>query len=247
MSPPNFLDEDVSSLPSDHPFHRFEYICPPGGERRVVLYFTSLRGIPKTYNSCMQLKLLLKAFGVAIDERDVALHSGFRKELQDLLGQPLPVPRLFIKGLYVGGAEDVSRLHEEGRLASLLPEFRLARQMSWNPEYCQGCGGLRFIPCLECNGSHKVRDENDQIAVYSYRFFSCRLCDGLSTASYEISQSEAISQRPLVPPEILAIDSSLFYEEQEVYVPLYRSFEYPPVHTMLLEEEDVTQSSCRGS
>ncbi|KAL2651463.1 hypothetical protein R1flu_019591 [Riccia fluitans] len=149
MSPPNFLEDDVSLSASDHRVHRFEYRCPPGGERRVVLYLTSLRGIRKTYDNCRQLKLLLKAFGVAIDERDVALHSGFRKELEDLLGQPLPVPRLFIKGLYVGGAEDVARLHEEGRLVSLLPEFRLARQMSWNPEYCQGCGGMRFYGSLE--------------------------------------------------------------------------------------------------
>ncbi|KAG6543183.1 hypothetical protein Mapa_015432 [Marchantia paleacea] len=163
MAPPVILEENVSLLPVD-PSQRFEYRCPPGGERRVVLYLTSLRGIRKTYDDCRQLKLLLKAFGVAIDERDVSMHSGFRQELVSLLGEQLSVPRLFIKGHYVGGAEEVARLHDEGRLASLLPEFRLARQMSWNPEHCQGCGGMRFVPCLECSGSRKVRDEEDQIA-----------------------------------------------------------------------------------
>lgn len=142
------------------PLLKFERKCPPGGEGRVVLYFTSLRGIRKTFEDCSHMKMIIKGFNVAIDERDVSIHAEFREELRELQGKMVPVPRLYIKGHYIGGAEEVSLLHEDGTLAKLLEG--LPHQTSW--EQCDGCGGVRFVPCSECSGSCKVITEDGEVA-----------------------------------------------------------------------------------
>ncbi|GAB2287529.1 hypothetical protein Dimus_021904 [Dionaea muscipula] len=67
-------------------------------------------------------------------------------------------PRLFIKGRYIGGAEEVLGLHERGKLMPLVEEVPLDR--SNGP--CQGCHGLRFVMCFNCRGSRKVFDEAEQ-------------------------------------------------------------------------------------
>lgn len=140
----------------EDPLEKFEKLCPPGGEKSVVLYTTSLRGIRKTFEDCNSLRAVLQSFGISIDERDVAMHQGFRNELREMMGnKPVPVPRLFIRGRYVGGAEEVLQLHEEEQLAPLL-EGAPKDHGSGRP--CDGCGGARFVPCLECNGSRKVVD-----------------------------------------------------------------------------------------
>nr|GEV58217.1 thioredoxin-like fold protein [Tanacetum cinerariifolium] len=59
---------------------------PPRVKEKLVLYFTSLRGIRKTYEDCFHVRHLLKATGVRVDERDVSMHSGFKEELKELLG-----------------------------------------------------------------------------------------------------------------------------------------------------------------
>ncbi|XP_024540381.1 uncharacterized protein LOC9634488 [Selaginella moellendorffii] len=155
------LDSEEDEDDAKDPLERFELRCPPGGENNVVLYCTSLRGIRKTYEECHGVQMILHSLGVYIDERDVSMHSDFRLELKELLDNIEPaaaccVPRLFIRGRYIGGAEEVRRLHEEGKLVKMLEGIRKEDPFS----VCDGCGGLRFIPCLECSGSCKlvVRD-----------------------------------------------------------------------------------------
>ncbi|KAJ7534187.1 hypothetical protein O6H91_13G084200 [Diphasiastrum complanatum] len=138
---------------------KFEIRCPPGGEERVVLYFTSLRGIRKTYEDYNNMRMTLQGFNIKIDERDVSMHSGFRKELKDLLEKPLPVPRLFIKGRYIGGVEELLQLNEDGLLAKLLDG--LPRETSGKT--CEGCGGVRFIPCPTCSGSCKIISDTNEV------------------------------------------------------------------------------------
>lgn len=137
---------------------RFELRCPPKGEDKIVLYFTSLRGVRKTYQDCCALRLILQGLGVDVDERDVWMHLKFREELADLLGERgLPIPRLFIKGRYIGGVEEVKQLHEDGLLVRLiedLPTFGKFRKS------CDGCADMRFIPCLTCSGSCKLLDDD---------------------------------------------------------------------------------------
>lgn len=150
------------------PLEKFEKRCPPGGEQRVVLYHTSLRGIRKTFDNCSRMKHILEALRFKVDERDVSMHADFRRELNDLLNssKPVPLPRLFIKGRYIGGPEEVSLLHEDGVLPKLLQT--LPTQTSC--EQCHGCGGFRFVPCSRCRGSCKLVD-GDNITI------RCPLCN----------------------------------------------------------------------
>lgn len=140
-----------------NPLDSFEEKCPPGGEKAVVLYTTTLRGIRKTYEDCNNVRSVLESFGVSIDERDVSMHLDFRNELKELMGKPVPVPRLFIRGRYIGGADEVLQLHEDGKLDGLLAGL----STDGAGKVCDGCGGMRFVPCLECSGSCKlVNDQN---------------------------------------------------------------------------------------
>ncbi|MCO5584817.1 hypothetical protein L7F22_038749 [Adiantum nelumboides] len=138
----------------------FELRCPPRGEEKVVLYFTSLRGIRKTYEDCCELRLILQGFGVHVDERDVWMHSKFRDELSELFeSKRVQVPRLFIKGRYIGAADEVKHLHEDGVLVSLIEDLPCLGMFR---KVCEGCADVRFIPCLTCSGSCRVLDAMDQ-------------------------------------------------------------------------------------
>lgn len=136
------------------PLADFEEICPPGGGDAVVFYTTSLGGVRRTYEDCHRVRQLMETHQVVFDERDVALDGGFRSELRELLGEAAAVPRVFVKGRYIGGAEEVVALNETGRLSRILNWARVERGVGRLG--CGGCGGARFVPCLECGGSCKV-------------------------------------------------------------------------------------------
>ncbi|KAF5937841.1 hypothetical protein HYC85_025347 [Camellia sinensis] len=130
----------------------FEEKCPPGGSELVILYTTSLRGIRKTFEDCCSIRFLLESFRVLYHERDVSMHLEFREELWRIAGGRVVPPRLFIKGRHIGGADEVVGLHEQGRLRNLL---RGIPPKPYNGP-CNGCGGLCFVVCFNCNGSCKV-------------------------------------------------------------------------------------------
>lgn len=151
------------------PLSDFPELCPPGGAHLVVLYTTSLGGVRRTFEGCNRVRAILENHRVVFDERDVSLHGPFLGELKDLVspgddgaGAPVPVPRLFVKGRYLGGAEEVVELNESGRLGRILSSARVERGLGWLG--CEGCGGARFVPCLECGGSCKliVGDEKER-------------------------------------------------------------------------------------
>ncbi|KAI4379195.1 hypothetical protein MLD38_005525 [Melastoma candidum] len=129
-----------------------------GGVDGVVLYFTSLRGIRKTYEDCCTVRMILKGFQVHVDERDVSMHSEFKKELECALGgKMLSLPRVFIRGKYVGGTEEVKEMNEAGDLAKILEGIPAGNCAS----ACTTCGDVRFLPCPNCDGSRKVFDEDE--------------------------------------------------------------------------------------
>ncbi|CAD5185425.1 unnamed protein product [Musa acuminata subsp. malaccensis] len=141
--------------------------CPPGNADGVVLYTTTLRGVRRTFEDCEQARRVLEGqaldFGVAVDERDVSLHGEFLREVRELVGEELAVPRLFIRGRYVGGVDEVVELSETGKLREMLRW--VARRVGdgsgkGGKKDCECCGGARFIPCMECNGSCKVVGED---------------------------------------------------------------------------------------
>ncbi|GMJ09493.1 hypothetical protein like AT5G06470 [Hibiscus trionum] len=147
-------DESVEVESEEHPCLKdFEERCPPGGEDSVVLYTTSLRGIRKTFEDCRSIRYLLNSFKILIHERDVSMDMEFREELWRLFGERVVPPKLFIKGRYIGGADEVIGLHEEGKLKKLLkgiPSINIP---------CRDCANMRFLVCPNCDGSRKIFDQ----------------------------------------------------------------------------------------
>lgn len=139
------------------PLLEFEQKCPPGGSDSVVLYTTGLRGIRKTFEDCQKIRSLLENLRILFFERDISMHSEFKEEMWRILGGKMVPPRLFIKGRYIGGAEEVLGLHEQGKLKPLIEGIPI----DGNEGPCEGCAGFRFIVCFNCNGSRKIMPEGD--------------------------------------------------------------------------------------
>ncbi|XP_019424789.1 PREDICTED: uncharacterized protein At3g28850-like isoform X2 [Lupinus angustifolius] len=139
---------------------KFEMNCPKGGENCVVIYTTTLRGIRKTFEDCNKVRAIVESFNVFVVERDVSMHSGFKEELRKLMGtKEVKVPVMFVKGKFIGGAEEVVKLEEEDKLGALFEGIPKALGE------CKWCGGVRFVMCMECDGSCKVLDEDKKKSV----------------------------------------------------------------------------------
>ncbi|KAK7399090.1 hypothetical protein VNO78_10265 [Psophocarpus tetragonolobus] len=131
--------------------------CPPGGSDRVVVYTTSLGGVRKTFDQCNQARDILERHRVVVDERDVSLHGEFLRELKELLGEEVvPLPRIFVKGRYLGGFQELLHLNDTARLPSIFNAFRVQRHTGIPTQPCGTCGGARFLPCFHCSGSRKL-------------------------------------------------------------------------------------------
>ncbi|KAE8727043.1 hypothetical protein F3Y22_tig00005929pilonHSYRG00093 [Hibiscus syriacus] len=140
-----------------------------GGNDIVVIYTTSLRGVRRTFEDCNKVRGILEVQRVVFEERDVSLHGEFLSELRELVGDEASVPRVFVKGRYLGGAEAVSELNETGKLGKILSIGRVDRGVGRLA--CGGCGGARFVPCVECGGSCKVA------AVSGEKWERCGKCN----------------------------------------------------------------------
>ncbi|KAF7816145.1 inactive receptor-like serine/threonine-protein kinase [Senna tora] len=141
-------------------------ITIPGAEQRVVVYFTSLRVVRSTFEDCKSVRSILQALRVTVDERDLSMDVGFMKELREILGdRKLTLPRVFIDGRYIGGAEEVRQLNETGELRKIVQGLPAA-----DLGVCDVCGGYRFILCEECNGSRKMYSEKAG-------FNTCTVCN----------------------------------------------------------------------
>ncbi|KAF5729794.1 hypothetical protein HS088_TW20G00158 [Tripterygium wilfordii] len=147
--------EKFANLDKERLVDRFERLCPPNGENRVVIYTTTLRGIRSTFEACNSVRAVLEGFGVVICERDVSMDKGFREELRMLMEgkerEAMVPPRVFVRGKYIGGAQEVVRVVEEGLMSEVLEGVprKLGRSV------CEGCGDARFLPCFSCSGSCK--------------------------------------------------------------------------------------------
>ncbi|XP_071737947.1 uncharacterized protein At5g39865-like [Rutidosis leptorrhynchoides] len=148
-------------------------ISIPGAEKRIVVYTTSLRVVRPTFEACHTVQSILRGFRVSIDERDLSMDSKFLDELHDVMIEngeakiektKISLPRVFIGGRYIGGAEEVRQLHESGELKKYVEGLPAVTNSG-----CQICADIRFILCNECNGSHKCYSEKTG-------FRSCTLC-----------------------------------------------------------------------
>ncbi|KAK1286635.1 Uncharacterized protein QJS10_CPB20g00244 [Acorus calamus] len=157
----------LRSLPSS-PRSLLLRLSASPADKRIVVYFTSLRVVRKTFEDCRTVRSILRGFRVSIDERDLSMDSGFLKELQSILGKSsaLSLPRVFVGGRYVGGAEEIRQMHESGELKRVVEGAAPAADGA-----CGGCGGVRFLLCRRCDGSHKCYSEKGR------GFRSCTACN----------------------------------------------------------------------
>ncbi|WOG93325.1 hypothetical protein DCAR_0312607 [Daucus carota subsp. sativus] len=135
-------------------------------KEKVVLYFTSLRGIRKTYEDCCNVRAILKGLKIKVDERDVSMHLGFKDELKELLGDGFGrggLPRVFVGSKYIGGAEELQKMNDEGKLEKFLGDCEKIDDQGGfgDGSVCEGCGDVRFMPCETCSGSCKIYYEAD--------------------------------------------------------------------------------------
>lgn len=153
LSEPPLKTRKVEQI--EDPIKEFEERCPPGGSDSIILYTTGLRGIRKTFEDCQKIRSLLQNLRFVFFERDISMHSEFKEEMWRILEGKMVPPRLFIKGRYIGGVEEVIGLHEQGKLKPLMEGIAIDR----NEGPCEGCVGMRFIVCFNCNGSRKIAVE----------------------------------------------------------------------------------------
>ncbi|XP_052165076.1 uncharacterized protein LOC127782043 [Oryza glaberrima] len=145
----------------------------------VVVYFTSLRGVRRTFEDGRAVRAILRGHRVRVDERDVSMHATFRAELRGLLGDgfagPPPLPRVFVgNGRHdLGGADEVRALHEAGELARALAAAGCEQHAADAAAgACAACGDMRFLPCETCYGSCKVF-AGDAVAGMFWRCPDC--------------------------------------------------------------------------
>ncbi|KAI5003378.1 hypothetical protein ZWY2020_030538 [Hordeum vulgare] len=157
-----------------------EVVAPPPTPRKaVVVYFTSIRGVRKTFADGAAVRAILCSYHVRVDERDVSMHAAFKDELGDLVGLAGHVlPRVFVFGdgeqqLDLGGADEVSALHESGELAHALAG---CETVAAHLPPCAGCGDLRFLPCGTCSGSGKLF-AGDEGGCLAAMFEECTHCN----------------------------------------------------------------------
>lgn len=138
----------------------------PDGDQRVVIYYTSLRVVRKTFEDCRAVRSILRGLRVPVDERDVSMDAQSLDELQGIIGcKNLSLPLVFIGGRYIGGADEIKQLHERGELKRLIQGLPMV-----DPRGCDSCGGLRFVVCDVCDGGHKVYMEKSG-------FSTCMACN----------------------------------------------------------------------
>lgn len=135
----------------------FDKVCPPvpNGDNKVVLYTTTLRGVRSTFEACNAVRSALQSLGFSFCERDISMDRGFRDEFRrqrSTSSLDWVPPRLFIKGRYVGGADEVLNIHDQGGLSDLLQGLPKLKP----GVLCDGCGGFSFLPCFRCHGSCKL-------------------------------------------------------------------------------------------
>lgn len=89
---------------------------------KVVLYVTTMGGIPKTFNDCNTIRAALRAYRVDFVEKDLFDRPDHLREVRELLAgtsYKLPVPVLCINGKPVGDAGNLLELRDQERLAAL--------------------------------------------------------------------------------------------------------------------------------
>lgn len=155
---PQLVNEKQQS--DDYSGNDSKKLLQNGKKEKLVLYFTSLRGVRKTYEDCCHVRVVLKNSGFRVDERDVSMHSGFKDELKELLGDRYGgggLPKVFVGRKYIGGVDEIRRFHDEFQLDKVFEGCEMMDDYGGGG--CEACGDIRFLPCETCSGSCKIYNE----------------------------------------------------------------------------------------
>ncbi|KAG5576711.1 hypothetical protein H5410_056845 [Solanum commersonii] len=156
------VSQDTKGLDDESESITTEYKLVHHEKDKLVIYFTSLRGVRKTYEDCCHIRVILKGLGVKVDERDISMHSGFKEELKELLGKEYArggLPRVFLGKKYTGGADEIRKMNEDGKLEKLVENCERQKDGGGSVienGVCEACGDIRFVPCETCSGSCKI-------------------------------------------------------------------------------------------
>ncbi|KAK9683457.1 hypothetical protein RND81_10G142300 [Saponaria officinalis] len=157
---------------------------PPDSENKVVLYYTSLRVVRRTYEDCMAVRSILRGYRVRMEERDLSMDAAYVEELEKVSGSKgekavKKLPRVYINGKYIGGVDEIKHLQETGVLVKMLREIMPCE----GGGVCLVCGGCKYVVCECCDGSHKVYIGKLE------GFRTCHLCNvnGLVKCSFCVS------------------------------------------------------------
>ncbi|XP_049396037.1 uncharacterized protein At3g28850-like [Solanum stenotomum] len=156
------VSQDTKGLDDESESATTEYKLVHHEKDKLVIYFTSLRGVRKTYEDCCHVRVILKGLGVKVDERDISMHSGFKEELKELLGKEYArggLPRVFLGKKYTGGADEIRKMNEDGKLEKLVENCERREDGGGSVienGVCEACGDIRFVPCETCSGSCKI-------------------------------------------------------------------------------------------
>ncbi|KAJ6895104.1 hypothetical protein NC651_021557 [Populus alba x Populus x berolinensis] len=66
------------------PLQEQPLITIPGADKRIVVYYTSLRVVRSTFEDCKTVQSILRGFRVLIDERDLSMDSSLLNELNQI-------------------------------------------------------------------------------------------------------------------------------------------------------------------
>ncbi|TKY51238.1 electron carrier [Spatholobus suberectus] len=119
------------------------------------------------FEVCNTIRVTFEPFRVLICEWDMLVHSGFREKLGVLLKgkqkEAMVPPKVFMKGFYIGGTEEMLKVIQEGLLGDLLQGLPRKKIRT----VCDNCGDMRFLPYFNCNGNCKTmaKEERRRVVV----------------------------------------------------------------------------------
>ncbi|KAF5725361.1 hypothetical protein HS088_TW23G00082 [Tripterygium wilfordii] len=99
-------------------------------------------------------------------ERDVSMSFGVQGGAEGTIRNGFSagaLPRVFVGRKYIGGAEEIRRMHEEGELEKVVEGCEMVDDGGGGANgACEACGDVRFVPCETCSGSCKIYYASDE-------------------------------------------------------------------------------------
>jgi len=85
---------------------------------KVVIFMKGTQNQPQCGFSARTVQTLL-SYGVPVKDHNVLASEELRQGIKEFTNWPT-IPQVFIKGEFVGGADIIAEMHENGELAELL-------------------------------------------------------------------------------------------------------------------------------